>query len=524
MKYLLLLICLTVSAGSRAQAPYWQQELDYRIQVTLGENKTLSAYLDLSYTNHSPDTLNIIWFHIWPNAYRNEATALYKQMSADKELKKKIRKAARGWIDSLNFTVDSKPSRFELDKENPDIGKLLLPAPLQPGQSCRIQTPFFVQLPPYISRSGYNGNQYMICQWYPKPAVYDRKGWHTFPYLDQGEFYGDFGNYSVSISLPANYVVGATGTLTTAAELAEYKRTGTLNRNAADEKFAFYSPANWKQAIKTLTYEARNVHDFAWFASPDAVIRYDTLQLASGSNIDVFSYARPEGNAAWKNSTDFIKDAIRHYSRWLGEYPYPVVQAVEGPSNESSGGMEYPMITLITSPGADATYLDAVITHEVGHNWFYGILGTNERDQPWMDEGLNTFYQFRYEAEKYRANSVFGRSLPEGLRKLDEGPFLEIIYKGLNNLPAKQPVNTSSAAFPNKEEYSTVVYLKTAIWFFILENAIGRAELDKGMQAYFREWKFRHPDPEDLKAVLEKSSGMQLNAVFDLLNQSGNFR
>ncbi len=524
MRYLLLLIALSISTGSRSQSPYWQQQLDYKIRVQLFENRTLNAQLDLSYTNNSPDTLHLIWFHLWPNAYKNEQTALFRQMNADKDLKKKIRKAARGWIDSLHFTVNGQDATFEYDKANPDIGKLLLPAPLPPGQSCRIQTPFFVQLPPYISRSGYNGNQYMICQWYPKPAVYDRKGWHTFPYLDQGEFYSEFADYEVSIAVPYNMVVAATGLLQNGYEKAEYQRAGkkNLEGSLAEKKERYGSP--WKERVKTLVYKAQQVHDFAFFASPDFIIRYDTLALPSGRIVEVYSYAQPDGNEEWRNSTRFIKDAVLHYSSWIGEYPYPVVQAVEGPSNESSGGMEYPMITLITSPGADATYLDAVITHEVGHNWFYGILGTNERDQPWMDEGLNTFYQFRYEAEKYRANSVFGRSLPEGLRKLDEGPFLEIIYKGLNNLPAKQPVNTSSAAFPNKEEYSTVVYLKTAIWFFILENAIGRAELDKGMQAYFREWKFRHPAPEDLKAVLEKSSGMQLNAVFDLLNQSGNFR
>lgn len=524
MKYLLLLVGLTVSTKSRSQSAYWQQELDYKIKVQLFENRTLKARLDLTYTNHSPDTLNLIWFHLWPNAYKNEQTALYRQMSADKDLKKKIKKAAHGWIDSLDFTVNDQKAAFEYDKTNPDIGKLLLAVPLLPGQSCRIQTPFFVQLPPYISRSGYNGNQYMICQWYPKPAVYDSKGWHTFPYLDQGEFYSEFADYEVSIAVPSDMVVAATGVLNDGYEKEEYQRTGKMNRDdsLAENKARYQSP--WKERVKNITYKAAQVHDFAFFASPDFIIRYDTLALPSGRIIDVYSYAQPKGNEEWRNSTQFIKAAVLQYSSWIGEYPYPVVQAVEGPSNESSGGMEYPMITLITSPEADAAYLDAVITHEVGHNWFYCILGTNERDQPWMDEGINTFYQFRYEAEKYRANSVFGKSIPETFRKLEPGPFLDMIYKGLNNLPARQPISTSSAAFPNKEEYSTVVYIKTAIWLYILENAIGRAELDKGMQAYFREWKFRHPAPEDLKAVLEKSSGVQLDAVFALLNQSGNFR
>jgi aminopeptidase N len=199
------------------------------------------------------------------------------------------------------------------------------------------------------------------------------------------------------------------------------------------------------------------------------------------------------------------------------------VQAVEGPKNQSSGGMEYPMVTLITSPEADEAELDGVITHEVGHNWFYGILGSNERDYPWMDEGINTYFQFRYEAEKYRTNSIFGSSLPKELKKLPETEFQARVYNALNTLPAKEAINTRSTGFPNKEDYGIVVYIKTAVWMYLLETAIGREALDKALHDYFYRWKFKHPYPEDLKAVMEQSTGKNLDSVFELLNKEDNF-
>jgi Peptidase family M1 domain len=508
-----------------AQSTYWQQKLNYRINVSLNPSlQMLQGHEEIDYINHSPDTLNEIWIHIWANAYSDESTALYKQVQADKELRKKMKKNAKGWIDSLQFTINGKKISYQEEPGNKDIIRLPLPVPLAPGDTATIATPFRVKLPAYFSRSGFSGDQFMICQWFPKPAVYDTKGWHTFPYLDQGEFYGEYGSFSVNINLPSHYVVAATGSLQTAAEAKQYRETGIFNALQSDHRKYKKYEAIAGQPSKLLEYRADSVHDFAWFADPDFIIQYDTLQWATGRITDVFTYRQPGGNPEWQNSLQFVKDAVKAYSGWLGEYPYPVVQAVEGPSNESSGGMEYPMVTLITSPGADGESLDAVITHEVGHNWFYGILGSNERDYPWMDEGLNTYYQFRYEAEKYRANSIFGKMIPAELRKLEPGEFLKRIYPALNTLPAREPINTSSTQFANKEAYSTVVYIKTAIWFFLFEQGYGRETVDQGMKAYFNEWKFRHPQPENLKAALEKAAGRKLDDWFALLQQEGNFR
>jgi hypothetical protein len=517
-----VIFCL-LSIFSQAQA-YWQQEVNYSMQVTLNDRQhSLNGKTTIEYINHSPDTISFIWFHIWPNAYRNDQTALAKQLKNEKANKKNSKNKEAGWIDSLNFTIDGNTVTSEAHPEHIDIIKVNLPKPLMPEQRTIIKTPFYVQLPSYYSRSGHVGQQYMICQWYPKPAVYDKKGWHAIPYLDQGEFYSEFGSFKVDITVPSEYVIGATGTLQNKEEYEKYKSIGSVNY-VNREKGPVQSYTTEKRGqLKTISYTAENVHDFAWFADKDFVIQYDTLQLPSGKIMETFTFYQPNGNKEWRNSISFVEDAITHYSNWIGEYPYPVVQAVEGPKNESSGGMEYPMITLITSPGASKESLDGVITHEVGHNWFYGILGTNERDQPWMDEGLNTYYEFRYEAIKYRSNGAFGEYLPKNFRELSLSDFQERIYSVLNSIPAQKPIFSSSTDFSNKEEYGDVVYLKTAVWCFIIENSIGQDNLDKGMQEYFEKWKFKHPSPEDLQEALEKSSGRDLNRLFDLLYKVGRF-
>jgi len=521
---ILAIVCCLFMINSHGQQDYWQQEVNYSIQVSLNDQQhSLHGNLNLEYINHSPDTLSFLWFHLWPNAYRNDQTALSKQLMADKDNKKNLKKREAGWLDSLNFIVDGKTVKTTIDSANIDIVKIILPAPLLPGQKININTPFYVKLPSYYSRSGHDGQQYMLCQWYPKPAVYDRNGWHAMPYLDQGEFYSEYGSFKVDITLPSEYVVGATGILLNKDEVEKYKQIGSGNYRNKD-KAAFESYKTDKPGqLKTLSYSAENIHDFAWFADKDFIIQYDTVQLGFGKAVDAFTYFQPNGNSEWKYSLNFVKDAVRNYSSWIGEYPYPAAQAVEGPKNQSSGGMEYPMITLITSPGADSESLDAVITHEVGHNWFYGVLGSNERDNPWMDEGLNTYYQFRYEAIKYRGNSVFGSAIPKQLKELPAADFLARVYTALNNLPLKQPIATSSTGFPNKDDYGIVVYIKTAIWFYLVEDFIGKEELDKGMKEYFEKWKFRHPYPNDLKEALEKASGKNLDNLFSLLNKEGSF-
>jgi aminopeptidase N len=209
----------------------------------------------------------------------------------------------------------------------------------------------------------------------------------------------------------------------------------------------------------------KNVPDFAWFADKNFVVQYDTVKLASGRNVDVFTYYHNKKKSLWINSASYVKDAVKHYSKWIGEYDYPVVQAIEGPANNASGGMEYPTITLITSPDAKPESLDAVITHEVGHNWFMSMLGSNERLHSWQDEGMNSYYQFRYEAEKYKSNTIFGDVIPKDVKALPLDQFQSAVYNAMaENIPMNYPIALPADEYKTSDDYATASYLKAALW------------------------------------------------------------
>jgi aminopeptidase N len=526
MKPFLLILALLISVVSVAQNSYWQQELSYTIQAELNDSeKSIIGFESIVYKNNSPHTLSFIWFHIWPNAYKHDSTALMTQIKNDSARSKKQSHSGIGSIDGLAFKINDQPAQTE-PHPNPqyiDVIKVILPSPLKPGESVTISTPFKVSLPPYFSRSGHSGTQFMACQWYPKPAVFDAAGWHEFPYLDMGEFYSEYADYAVSLTVPSHYVVGATGSLLTKEELELYKSVGRKNTAKRKKKPALYTPYSGNQT-KTLAYEAKHVPDFAWFADKDVVIQYDTIRLPSGKIIDGFSYYHNKKKTLWNNSIDYIEDAVRKYSEWIGDYEYPVVQVVEGPANNSSGGMEYPMITLITDPDATEESLDGVITHEIGHNWFMSMLGSNERAHTWMDEGLNTYFQFRYEAEKYRGNSMFGKNIPAHIRKLPTDKFLGVIYEVIHkNLPMESAMDIPADKFPSSDEYGMVSYIKTALWMYLMESALGQEKIDLAIKNYFNKWKHKHPQPADMQIAFEEAVGEDLNKFFILTKKEGKF-
>lgn len=525
-KYFLLLFVF-ISTGTFAQNKYWQQKLSYIIDVALNdEDKTLTASETIVYKNNSPSTLDFIWFHIYPNAYKNESTAMFQQIKNDPSRSTKLEKYTFGSMEALSFKSKGKDLATQAHP-NPqyiDIVKVILAEPLKSGDSVAIVSDFKVKLPSYFSRSGHADGEFMVTQWYPKPAVFDQNGWHEYPYLDMGEFYSEYADYQVNITLPSTYIVGATGVLQNADELAQYKKTGALNLASKSDKPALYVPKN-PNGKKTLNYVMKNVPDFAWFADKNFVIQYDTVKLASGKNVDIFTYYHNKKKSLWVNSAAYVKDATKRYSAWIGEYDYPVVQAVEGPANNASGGMEYPTITLITSPDAKPETLDAVITHEVGHNWFMSMLGSNERLHSWQDEGMNSYYQFRYEAEKYKSNSIFGDAIQNEVKALPVDQFQSTIYNAIvENIPMANPIEQPADQYKTSDDYAMASYLKAALWMYMLESNIGREGVDKAFQTYFAEWKHKHPTPQDMKASFEKSTGKDLTKFFDLLKLAASFK
>ena len=564
MKRVFLFCCgLLVQLLMVGQHAYWQQETNYTIDVSLNDSShTLDGFLKLEYINHSPDTISFIWFHLWPNAFKNDRTAFSEQLLqngrtdfyfSDKE--------QRGYINRLDFRTNNFTLKTEDHPSYIDVVKVHLLNPLRPGEKIDITTPFHVKIPKNFSRGGHTGRSYQITQWYPKPAVYDRTGWHPMPYLDQGEFYSEFGSFDVRITVPKSYVVASTGELqnpdannqTPITEVSDGKaiasdaqihepvvkkqnpgkKTGTNKKTAPKPKAKPKSkPTSASSSInkpqsasssrrrepveyKTLQYRQSNVHDFAWFADENFVVKQDTILLPSGQVVSAFSYYTSRDNKAWQNSLQYIKDAIRFRSASLGEYPYKTVSVVEAKMG-FDGGMEYPTITSISGINDEVT-LEEIIEHEVGHNWMQGILATNERVYPWMDEGINSYYDARYGEWKYGkrrrvVDNRMSKKVPDNIEQL--------LVKAYAKFKLDQPISTSSEQF-TPINYFLISYFKTADWMKGLEDTMGRSALDSSMKEYYRLWQFRHPYPEDFHAVLQSSTKKDLGGNFRSVSQKG---
>ncbi|MES2431466.1 MAG: M1 family metallopeptidase [Bacteroidota bacterium] len=529
-KICLLFVANCLFAFTYCQLPgYWQQQVNYTIAVTLNDgDNTLDGHVKMEYTNNSPDTLSFIWIHLWPNAYKNDKTAFSDQLLENGRTDFYFSEPEkRGYINRLDFRVNGTAVKMIDHPQHQDIVKIILPQPLLPHTSCTITTPFHEKIPFNFSRGGYNGQSYQITQWYPKPAVYDKKGWHPMPYLDQGEFYSEFGNFEVKISAPQNYIIAATGELQNESEINWLKERSNLNLKydvpskqadvfkAMDALVAY--PASSSE-IKTIVFKQENVHDFAWFADKRFVVRQDTFQLPSGKIIKAYAFSLPSFTNQWENSIQFLKNAVLTRSKWLGEYPYNTVSAVEAMLG-FDGGMEYPTITSI-APTNSASDLEGTIAHEVGHNWNYGILGTNEREHSWMDEGINTYYDERYDKGVTITKPYPNHSRSAAVTRFPISPRL-FVLQNIISRKHDQPIETSSEKF-SEQNYNRMSYTKTSEWLKYLETTLGKEVFDSSMHLYYERWKFKHPYPEDLKKTFEDVSGKDLNTEFDLLNKKGN--
>ncbi len=520
MKYLLLsLLSLGLSfPTATAQVhnfqiapPYFQQEVNYRIDCALNDvNNTLTGNIDFEYINHSPDSLPEIWIHLWANAYKNRNTAFCKQKLRDGNGKFYFAKEEDlGGYKKLDFTVDGQKITWTYDLKNPDIAVLHLAKPLAPEESIHIATPFLLKIPASFSRLGHVETSYQMTQWYPKPAVYDMLGWHAMPYLDIGEFYSEFGSFDVTLTLPENYVVGATGVLQTPSEIEflQKKERESRERLANMEHHVADTFPQSSLTMKTIRYTAEKVHDFAWFADKRFLVLKDTAHLASGKTVECWAMfpstketsLKTAQSQLWEKGAFYVRRAIEFYSDKVGEYPWPQATAVHS-ALSAGAGMEYPMVTVI-GDASDAKDLDDVITHEVGHNWFYGILASNEREHPFMDEGINSYYESRYMKEYYGSYSPY--ELPKILfNEKKQGTLLENACLFLARNHKDTPPDTHANEF-TEIAYGLQAYIKTALCMSWLEQSVGTEKLDAAMQEYYRRWQFRHPYPEDLKTVLK---------------------
>ncbi len=514
--------------GKANAKDYWQQRVEYTLDVKLDDvHHVLHATEHLAYFNNSPDTLRFIYFHLWPNAYKNNHTPFAKQRLLEgKEDFQNAKKNERGWLDSIDFIASGKGKlTIEYMDKSHEIAKVMLDKPLLPGQQADFDINFRVQIPKIFSRMGHEGQSYQISQWYPKPAVYDAAGWHTFPYLDQGEFYGEFGRYDVTITLPENYVVAATGRLLTAKEDTFLDSMARLTRkkimdNTIKRKVVEIASSS---KTKTIHYIQDNVHDFAWFADKRFYVMKGGVTLPrSGRQVASYTMFQPNLVDDWLRSTDYVDSTILFYSKYVGEYPYTSATAVSGALLPSAGGMEYPMVTVIGK--VPAKQLERVIVHEVGHNWFYGMLGSNERQYPWMDEGINSFYEQLYfdkkednaEGKKTTLKEAFRGNMDRYL--LSDQP-LDLIHVYEARMRIDQPCNLPAADY-TAMNYGTCVYGKTSWNLKYLYYYLGEYAFSKAMQSYFDKWHFKHPQPNDFKEVVQQESNQRMDWFFNDLMQT----
>ncbi len=521
--YILFTLFLVARSGLA-----WQQRVDYRIKVQLNTKlHMLQREETLIYTNQSPDTLHWVWFHLYPNAYRDNQTVFAREQRRMGSSRFALATSGeRGYIEIDSLLADGIKPKREFKEDDGTELKVYLPHPLLPGNSLCFCIGFRVKIPHIFSRLGHKGRHYEITQWYPKIAVYDQWGWHPDGYHAIGEFYGEYGNFLVEITLPADMTVGATGELIGPPE--EVARLNYLALQGANldslrargekkkkiKKIIRFLGKRREPAaeLKTLVFRAQRVHDFAWFADARFILKRANYQ---GVTINVL--VLPQDEERWKDVLEWVRDTLKYYGNWYGRYPYPQITVVDG-SLAAGGGMEYPNVVVISlRPLSWTRVLEEVVMHEVGHQWFYGILGSNEMDEAWLDEGINTFSEIRYMEAKYgREENLF--SWPKRLRFLpnigDRWTQTFLYWLTATNGVEKSTLTPSYSFIDEPLAYQVGTYAKPAWMMFMLKYLVGDEVFDRIMQTYFRRYRFKHPHTEDFIAVAEEVSGQDLKWFF----------
>jgi hypothetical protein len=502
---------------------YWQQRADYDIKVTLDDAKqAISGRETITYTNLSPDVLPYLWVQLDQNILdKNSITTATK---VDQLQDKMSFQAMEGLLSDFDGgfkieSVTSKDGKPLHTVTNHTMMRVDLPTPLRPGQAVSFSVKWHYNINDQLKiseRSGYEffpedkNYLYEIAQFYPRMAVYsDNQGWQHKQFLGNGEFTLPFGDYKVSITAPADHIVGATGTLQnaaqvlTAAQQKRFEQAKTAKKPVliVSQDEAVKNEGSRATSTKTWTYVAKNVRDFAWASSRKFI--WDAMGISqNGKPVMCMSYYPKEGNPLWgQYSTQVVAHTIKTYSKFTIPYAYPVAISVHGPV----GGMEYPMLCFNGGrPEKDGTYsperkygMISVIIHEVGHNFFPMIINSDERQWSWMDEGLNSFVQFLTEQE-WERNYPSRRGEPRNIAT----------YMATDkSLQTPIMINSESAL-----QFGNNAYGKPATALNILrETVMGRELFDYAFKTYATRWAYKHPTPADFFRTMEDASAVDLD-------------
>lgn len=520
-RFSLIIACSLVFIGAYAQPDRWQQRVKYVMDVKMDVNTNrFTGTQKLEYTNNSPDTLKKLFYHLYWNAFqpnsmmdersRRQGTIVIRKdrngndiVDWDPRVRDRIVKygpAEIGYQRVRNLKVNG---RTQTTKEHETILEVVLDRPILPRSKAVIDLEFEAQAPLQTRRSGRDnaeGVRYSMSQWYPKLCEYDYEGWHPTPYVGR-EFYGVWGDYDVKLTIDKTYLVCGTGYLQNADKIG-------FGYEAAGVKVP--APTG-----NTLTWQfiAPNVHDFMWAADPDykhvskkvrpdltlhAFYKISTPHLTAQFDAMPASVkSRYTGGAAqyisqyednWKKVVDDAARALPYIEKRFGAYPYKQYSFVHG----GDGGMEYPMATLLKGPGL------GTVIHEWMHSWFQMMLGTNESLYAWMDEGFTTFAE--NEIMAYLNNST------EWPHADDYAGYVALAKSG-----REEPLSTHADHFNTNFAYGTAAYSKGCVFMEQLGYIVGEPVRDKILLEYYRQWRFKHPNVNDLIRVAENVSGLQLD-------------
>ncbi len=499
MKESILISFIMLTASNLfAQKDYWQQKVEYKIDVTIDvKTYQYKGKQILTYTNNSSDTLQKVYYHLYNNAFQpnSEMDARLQSISdpdrrmvntskvGDKTVFesriKLLSPSEIGYLKISNLKQDGVEAKT---KYLETILEVTLAKPLLPNSKTVFTLDFDGQVPVQIRRSGRNnkeGVELSMSQWYPKIAEFDFEGWHADPYIAR-EFHGVWGDFDVNITIDKEYILGGSGYL---------QNKNEIGFGYEDKDFVVK-----KDSKRQLTWHfiAPNVHDFTWAADKNYL--HDVVQVSNGTTLHFLYKNNPKIIDNWKKVQPKTAQLMLFYDKTIGKYPYKQYSIIQG----GDGGMEYAMCTLILGEGT-FDGLQGVIAHEMAHSWFQHILASNESKYGWMDEGFTSYL------EDLGQNEIADKKV--------ENPH-EDSYKGyysMVNSGKEQPQTTHSDRYDDNRTYSITSYSKGDVFLAQLGYLIGKENLDKTLKKYFNDFKFKHPNPNDIKRTAERVSGANLD-------------
>src|SRR5262249_32836765 len=462
-------------------APLSPRLASYRIDATLDvAAKEVRARETLVWKHDGVEPVRAVPLHLYMNAFKNE-TSVFLRESHGRHRGATKADGTWGWIEVPSIQqggVELRP-RAAYGEDETTL-TVPLARPVAPGETLTLDLRFTTRLPEVFARTGYQGEFFLVGQWFPKIGVLrvegGRQRWICDTFHVASEFFADFGTYDVELHVPRTHAIAATGVLVAA-------------RDDGDGR--------------VLAYRAEDVHDFVFMADPWMQVARTTAAVPGGT-VEVRVYHRPEHAAHVPRHLEAARRTIETFSRMFVPYPWPIMSVVDPPSDAegSAGGMEYP--TLVTTGGdwdvPGQKLLEEVTIHEVGHNWFQGILASNEVDEGWLDEGINTY------ADGIVADAIFGadRSSIDGLVRVGYYDRDQILL-GMGD--ALSPIDTKSYEFPDFQDYGVATYYKTSSAMKTLEGMLGRDRVWGALGHYAKKWAYKHPRGDDFIAAMSEGLG-----------------